>query len=66
MRKRTVAQAFHPEEEEEESRTEEESEEEDDDEEDDSTESEDADTISESSYESTDSHYGFFYPEGHI
>ena len=70
MRKRTVAQAFPPEES---SQTEEsneegsDEEEEDDEEESEEEESDDLDgTISESSYESTDSHYGFFYPEGHI
>jgi hypothetical protein len=72
MRKRTVAQAFHPEEEEEASQTDEsEGSEDDEEEEDESEESEEEEdeedaAISESSYESTDSHYGFFYPEGHI
>ena len=65
MRKRTVAQAFPPEES---SQTEDSNEEgSDEEEEDDEEESDDLDgSISESSYESTDSHYGFFYPEGHI
>ncbi len=69
MRKRTVAQAFPPEEssQTEESNGEESDEEEEEDDEDEEEESDDSDgTISESSYESTDSHYGFFYPEGHI
>jgi ribosomal protein L12E/L44/L45/RPP1/RPP2 len=71
MRKRTVAQAFPPEElSQTEESNEEESEEEDDDEGEEESEEEESDdldgAISESSYESTDSHYGFFYPEGHI
>jgi len=71
-RRPSISQQIHTEEEEEASQTDEsegsEDEEEEEDESEESEEEEDEEdaAISESSYESTDSHYGFFYPEGHI